>query len=98
MKVKEEKGKKTGLKLNIEKIKFMAYGPVASWKIYGETMETVTEFIFLDSKITADADCIHESKRHLLLGRKDMTNLDNILKSRDITLPTNVCIESCSFQ
>ena len=76
----------------------MASGPIASWQIDGEMIETVTGFIFLSSKITADGDCSNEIKRGLLLGRKVMTNLDNILKSRDITLPTNVCIESCSFQ
>ena len=91
MKVKEE-NEKAGLKLNIPKTKIMASGPITSWQIDGETMETVTDFIFLDSKITADGDCSHEIKRHLLLGRKAMTNLDRILKSRDITLPTNVCL------
>ena len=89
MKVKEVR-EKAGLKLNIQKTKIMASGPVTSWQIDGETMETVTDFIFLGSKITADSDCSHEIKRHLLLGRKAMTNLDNILKSRDITLPTKV--------
>ena len=89
MKVKEE-SEKVGLKLNIQKTKIMASGPIPSWQIDGETMETVKDFIFLDSKITADGDCSHEIKRCLLLGRKAMTNLDNILKSRDITLPTNV--------
>ena len=89
MKVKEE-SEKAGLKLNIQKTKIMASGPITSWKIDGETMETVTDLIFLDSKITADADCSHEIKRYLLLGRKAMTNLDNILKSRGITLPTKV--------
>ena len=84
MKVKEE-SEKTGLKLNIQKIKIMASGPTTSWQIDGETMETVTDFIFLDSKITAGGDCSHEIKRRLLLGRKAMTNLDSILKSRDIT-------------
>ena len=84
MKVKE-KTEKVGLKLNIQKTNIMASGPISSWQIYGETMETVTDFIFLDSKITADGDCSHEIKRHLLLGRKVMTNLDSILKSRDIT-------------
>ena len=91
MKVKEE-SEKVGLKLNIQKTKIMASGPIASWQIDGVTMETVTDFIFLGSKITADGDCSHEIKRHLLLGRKAMTNLDNILESRDITLPTKVCI------
>ena len=84
MKVKEE-SEKVGLKLNIQKTKIMASGPVTSWKIDGETMETVTEFIFLGSKVTADGDCSHEIKRCLLLGRKAMTNLDSIFKSRDIT-------------
>ena len=87
MKVKEE-SEKVGLKLNIQKTKIMASGPITSWQIDGETMETVTGFIFLDSKITADGDCSHEIKRRLLLGRKVMTHLDSILKSRDITLPT----------
>ena len=91
MKVKEE-SEKVGLKLNIQKTKIMASGPIASWKINGETMETVTDFIFLGSKIPAHGDCSHEIKRHLLLGRKAMTNLDSILKGRDITLPTKVCI------
>ena len=89
MKVKEE-SEKVGLKLNIQKTKVMASGPITLWQIDGETMETVTDFIFLDSKITADGDCSHEIKRWLLLGRKVMTNLDSILKSRDITLPTKV--------
>ena len=89
MKVKEE-SEKLGLKLNIQKIKIMASGPITSWQIDGETVETVADFIFLGSKITADGDCSHEIKRHLLLGRKIMTNLDSILKSRDITLPTKV--------
>ena len=89
LKVKEE-SEKVGLKLNIQKTKIMASGPITSWQIDGETMETVTDFIFLGSKITADADCNHEIKRCLLLGRKAMTNLDSILKSRDITLPTKV--------
>ena len=88
MKVKEE-SEKVGLKLNIQKPKIMASGPIISWQIDGETMETVTDFIFLGSKITADVDCSHEIKC-LLLGRKAMTNLDSILKSRDITLPTKV--------
>ena len=88
-KVKEE-SEKVGLKLNIQKTKTMASGPITSWQIDGETMETVTDFIFLGSKITADGDCSHEIKRRLLLGRKVMTNLDSILKSRDITLPTKV--------
>ena len=85
MKEKEE-SEKIGLKLNLQKTKIMAFGPVTSWQIHGETMETVTDFIFLDSKITADGDCSHEIKRCLLLGRKVMTNLDNIFKSRDIKL------------
>ena len=91
MKVKEE-SEKVGLKLNIQKTKIMASGPITSWQIDRETMEPVTDFIFLDSKITADGDCSHEIKRCLLLGRKVMTNLDNILKSRDITLPTKIHI------
>ena len=89
MKVKEE-SKKVGLKLNIQKTKIMAFGPITSWQIDGETMETVTDFFFWGSKITADGDCSHEIKRHLLLGRKAMTNLHSILKSRDITLLTKV--------
>ena len=91
MKVKEE-SEKVGLKLNIQKTNIMVSGPITSWQIDGETMETVTDFIFLGSKITADGDCSHEIKRHLLLGRKAMTSLDSILKSRDITLPTKVCL------
>ena len=89
MKVKEE-SEKVGLHLTIQKTKIMASGPITSWGIDGETVETVSDFIFLGSKITADGDCSHEIKRHLLLGRKAMTNLDSILKSRDITLPTKV--------
>ena len=89
MKVKEET-EKAGLKLNIQKTKIMASDPITSWQIDGETVQTVADFIFLGSKITADGDCSHETKRHLLLGRKVMTNLDSILKSRDITLPTKV--------
>ena len=89
MKVKQESGK-VGLKLNVQKTKIMASGSITSWLIDGETVETVTDFIFLGSKITADGDCSHEFKRYLLLGRKAMTNLDSILKSRDITLPTKV--------
>ena len=89
MKVKEE-SEKVGLKLNIQKTKIMASGPIISWQIDGEMMETVTDFILLGSKITEDGDCSHEVKRLLLLGRKAMTNLDSIFKSRDITLPTNV--------
>ena len=91
LKVKEE-SEKAGLKLNIQKTKIMASSPITSLQIYGETMETVRDFIFLGSKITADGDCSHEIKRHLLLGRKAMTNLDSILKSRDIALPTKVCL------
>ena len=86
----KEKSEKTGLKLNIQKTKIMASGPIASWQIDGETMETVTDFIVLGSKITADGDYSHEIKRSLLLGRKARTNLDSILKSRDITLPTKI--------
>ena len=89
MKVKKE-SEKVGLKLNIQKTKIMASGPITSWEIDEETMETVSDFIFLGSKITADGDCSHEIKRRLLLGRKVMTNLDSILKSRDITLPTKI--------
>ena len=89
MKVKEE-SEKVGLKLNIQKTKIMASGPITSWQIDGKAVETASDFIFLGSKITADGDCSHEIKRHLLLGRKVMTNLDSILKSRDITLPTKV--------
>ena len=91
MKVKKE-SKKAGLKLNIQKTKIMASGPITSWEIDGETMETVTDFIFLGSKITADGDCSHEIKRRLLLRRKAMTNLGSVLKSRDTTLPTKVWI------
>ena len=91
MKVKKE-SEKVGLKLNIQKTKVMASGPIISWQIDGETMETVTYFIFMDSKIIADGDCSHEIKRHLLLGRKIMTNLDSIFKSRHIPLPTKVCL------
>ena len=91
MKVKEE-NEKFGLKLNIQKTKIMASGPITSRKIDGETMDTVTDFIFLGSKITEDGDCSHEIERHLLLGSKAMTNLDRVLKSRDITLPTKVHI------
>ena len=91
MKVKEESGK-IGLKFNIQKTKIMASGPTISWQIDGEMMETVRDFIFLGSKITADCDCSHEIKRCLLLGRKVMTNLDSILKSRDITFPTKVSL------
>ena len=89
MKVKEE-SEKVGLKLNVQKTKIMSSGPITSWQMDGEAMETVRDFIFLGSEITADGDCSHEIKRHLPLGRKAVTNLDNILKSRDITLPTKV--------
>ena len=89
MNMKEE-SEKAGLKLSIQKIKIMTSSPITSWQIDGETMETVTDFIFLGSKITAEGDCSHEIKRCLLLGRKPMTNLDSILESRDITLPTKV--------
>ena len=88
----EEKSEKVGLKLNIQKTKIMASNPITSWQIDGETVETVSGFIFLGSKITADGDCSHEIKRCLLLGRRVMTNLDSIFKSRDITLPTKVCL------
>ena len=91
VKVKEE-SEKVGLKLNIQKTKIMASGPITSWEIDGKTVETVSDFIFLGSKITADGDCSHEIKRRLLLGRKVMSNLDSILKSKDITLPTKVCL------
>ena len=91
MKVKEE-SEKVGLELKIQKTKIMAVGHITTWQIDGETMETVTDFIFLGSKTTADGDCSHEIKRHMLLGRKAMTNLDSILKSRDITLPTKYCL------
>ena len=92
MKVKEE-SEKVGLKLNIQKIKIMAFGPITSWQIDGETMETVADFIFLGSKITADGDCSHKIKRCLLLGRKVMTNLDSVLKCRDITLSKSLSIK-----
>ena len=91
MKVEEE-SENFGLKLNIQKTKIMASGPITSWEIDGETVETVSDFIFEGSKITADSDCSHEVKRRLLLGRKVMTNLDSILNSRDITLPAKVCL------
>ena len=103
MKVKEE-SENTGLKLNIQKTKIMASGPITSWQIDGATVETVTDFIFWGSKITADGECSHEIKRHLLLGRKGMANLDRILKSRDIPLPTKlrlvkaICDFASSFQ
>ena len=96
MKVQEE-SEKVGLKLNTKNTKMMASSPITSWQIDGETMETVTDFIFLGSKITADSDCSHEIKRHLLLGRKTMTNLDSILKNRNITLPTRVHLVKASF-
>ena len=96
MKVKEG-SEKAGLKLNIQNTKIIASGPITSWQIDGETMETVTDFIFLGSKITADGDCRHESKINLLLGRKAMTNLGSILKSRDITLPTKVHLKAMAF-
>ena len=91
MKVKEE-SEKAGLKLNIQKTKILASSPITSWQIDGETVKTVTDFLFLGSKITVDGDCSHEIKKHLLLRRKVMTNLDSLLKSRDITLPTKVCL------
>ena len=98
MKVKKE-SEKAGLKFNIQKTKIMASGPITSWQIDGETVETVTDFIFLGSKITADGDCSHEIKRRLLLGRKAMTNLDSILKSRDMTLSTKIHpVKSMVFQ
>ena len=97
MKVKEE-SEKVGLKLNIQKTKIMVSGPITSWQIDGETVETVSDFIFWGSKITADINCSHEIKRYLLLGRKAMTNLDRILKCRDITLPTNVHIVKLFLQ
>ena len=96
MKLKEE-SENIGLKLNIQKTKVMASGPITSWKIDGETVETVSDFIFLVSKITADGDCNHEIKRCLLLGRKVMNNLDSILKSRDITIPTQVYLVKVMF-
>ena len=91
MKVKEDSGK-AGLKLSVKRPKIMASGSITSWQIDGETVETVTDFLFMDSKITSDGDCSHEIRVRLLLGRKAMTNLDSVLKSRDITLPTKVCI------
>ena len=93
----KEKSEKAGLKLNIQKMKIMASGPITSWEIDGETVETVSGFLFLGSKITADGDCSHEIKRRLLLGRKVMTNLDSIFKSRDITLPTKVRLQGYGF-
>ena len=92
-----KESEKAGLKFNIKKTKIMASSPIASWQIEGAKVETVTDFIFLGSKITADGNCSHEIRRHLLLGRKAMTNLDSILKSRDITLPTKVCIVKAMF-
>ena len=97
MKVKED-SEKAGLKLNIQKMKIMTPGPITSWQIDGETMESMTDFIFSGSKITADDDCIHEIKRRLLLGRKTMTNLDSILKSGDITLPTKICLVKVMYE
>ena len=97
MKMKEE-SEKVGLKLNIQKTKIMASGPITSWQIYGETVETATDFIFLGSKISVDGDCSHEIKRRLLLGRKAMTNLGSILKSRDITWPTICLVKAMVFQ
>ena len=98
MKVKEE-SEKVGLKLSIQKAKIMASGPITSWQIDGETVETVSDFMFLGSKISADSDCSHEIKRHLLLGREVMTNLDSIFKSRDITLPTKArLVKAMVFQ
>ena len=96
VKVKED-SEKVGLKLNIQKTKIMASGPITSWQIDGETMETVADFIFLGSKVSADGDCSHEIKRHLLLGRKFMTNLYSILRSRDITLPTKLHLVRAMF-
>ena len=96
MKVKEERGK-VGLNLNIQKTKIMASSPITSWQIDGETMETVSDFIFWGSRITADGDCSHDIKRRLLLGRKAVTNLDSIFKSRDITLPTKACLVKVMF-
>ena len=93
----EEESKKVGLKLNIQKMKIMASSPITSWQIDGETKETVTDFIFLGSKITADGDCSHEIKRHLLLGKTVLTSLDSILKSRDITLPTKFRLVKAMF-
>ena len=93
----KEESEKVGLKLNIQKTKIMACGPITSWQIDGETMETVTDFILEGSKITADGDCSHEIKRCLLLGRKVISNLDSIFKSRDITLPTKVCLVKAMF-
>ena len=93
----KEESEKFGLKLNIQKTKIMASSPITSWEINGERVETVSDFIFLGSKITADSDCSHEIKRHLLLGRKVMTDLDSIFKSRDITLPTKIHLVKVSF-
>ena len=96
MRVKEE-SKRAGLKLNLQKTKIMVFGPITSWQIDGEKVETVTDFIFLGSNITADGDCSHEIKRHLLLGRKAMAKLDSVFKTRDITLPTKVYSQSYGF-
>ena len=93
----KEESEKVGLKLNIQKMKIMASGPITSWQMDGETVDTVSDFIFLGSQITADGVCSHEIKRRLLLGRKVMTNLDSIFKSRDITLPTKVCLVKAMF-
>ena len=93
----KEESENVGLKLNLQKTKIMASGPITSWEIDGETVETVADFIFLGSKITADGDCSHEIKRYLLLGRKVLTNLDSIFKSRDITFPTKVCLVKVGF-
>ena len=97
MKEKKEESEKVGLKHNIQKTKIMASGPFTSWQLDGETVETVSDFIFWGSKITSDGDCSHEIKRRLFLGRKVMTNLDSIFKSRDITLPTKVCLVKTMF-
>ena len=94
----KEESEKAGLKFNIQKTKIVASGPITSWQIDGETRETVTDFILGGSKITADGDCIHEIKRRLLLGRKTMTNLDSILKSGDITLPTKICLVKVMYE
>ena len=95
----KEESEKVSLKLNIQKTKIMASGPITSWQIQGETVEAVTDLIFMGSKITAEGDCSHEIKRHLLLGRKVKTNLDSILKSKDVNLPTKVClVKLCFFQ
>ena len=93
----KEESEKVDLKLNIQKTKIMASGPITSWQTHGEAMQTATDFLFLGSKITADGDCSHEIRRHMLLGKKVITNLDSILKSRDITLSTKVCIVKAMF-